>query len=364
MRTKPVIAMDLSSNGKGGGPYTSTMNILRSPLREKYQFETFTYHTELRDPFRVRRIADLVHQLKAIRPDIVHFTGMQAQGLFVAVACKLAGVPHTVVTARGFAGDDMTIGRIQRSIFNRLVEPLTMRLVDKAYGVSRYAASRELFLRFPQKSEGFVYNFPPLPYDRSLNPLPVREELGLPAGQLLIATSGRITRDKGYAVLTRAIREFFSHSPDAPVSFVVIGRGDYGDEMRRELADEVQRQAVLLLGYREDVSRILSESDLFVLPTLHETLSNSLLEASVEGLPLIASDTGGVPEIIQDGYNGLLVPPGDVDTLVQAMQTLVEDAPLRRQMGRHAKERVDRQFHAGDIVQKLDGIYTRLLASS
>ena len=90
MRSKPVIVMDLSSTGKDGGPYISSTRIMNSELNEKYEFKSIIYKTELGRNISIKRILDIKNQLLEIKPDIVHFTGLQLSGFHVALACKLA----------------------------------------------------------------------------------------------------------------------------------------------------------------------------------------------------------------------------------------------------------------------------------
>lgn len=357
MKSKPLIAMDLATSGFDGGPYISTVRVMNSNLKEKYDFISFSYKTELGRGISIKRILDLRKQLRQINPDIVHFSGLQLSGFHIAVACKLAGIRRTVVTIHGFSGDALDISRIKKSLLTFIIEPLTLILSKKNYGVSEYVVSRKMVRIFNRKCLGSIYNLLPFPYnDEKLFSL--REELGIASTDILVVSVARIRKDKGYHILDQTISKL---SNDLKLKFIIVGDGDYLLEMRRRLKVQESNGQVFFLGYRKDIQRILKDCDIFVLPTLHETLSIALLEASIESLALIASNTGGVPEIIEHGYNGLLVSPGSVDELKDAIDLLSKNAHLRKKFAQNAEIRVKEKFSSKIIESKIDAVYKGLL---
>lgn len=351
-----VVAMDLASTGKGGGPYTSSTRIMKSGLSKKYDYKVLHYDTSLGRGVSIKRIRDLARQLKEINPDIVHFTGLQLSGFHIIVACRLAGFKNTVVTVRGFSVDALYFNPIKRMLMRFILEPVTLLLTKKIYGVSEYVASRKLLRLFGHKLYGAIYNFPPR-FEALEDKNEVRAELGINSNDIVIVTVARIVKDKGYHIYDKAIQKFKGVNN---VKFIVVGQGSYLEEMKGELRDQVDQKQVLFLGYREDIGRILSACNIFVLPTLHETLSVALLEASQYNLALVASRTGGVPEIVEDGYNGYLVTPGNIDELYQAIQKLIEDRVLIDTFGRNAKMRIGDKFSVQSIEEKIEEVYKSL----
>jgi len=358
MRKKPIIAMELSSFGKGGGPYTSNIRIMNSPLNEKYDFRTIRYKTELGRGFSVKRIKDIVRQIREIQPDIVHFAGLQLSGFHMAIACKIAKVDKTVITVHGFSGDALYFNPIKKLITTYLLEPITLFLTDSIIGVSEFTSNRKLIKIFKKKSVGAIYNFPPLPVKTDSE---IRKELNLGSSDVLIVTVARIVRDKGYHIFDEAILKF---NDNENLKFLIVGDGDYLPEMKSKLKNQIDSKQVFFLGHRDDVQQILKGSDIFVLPTLHETLSIALLEASVEGLALIGSNTGGVPEIIEHEYNGILVEPGNVDDLSEAIDLLIKNTDLRIKLAKNAKVMVAQKFSSQIIEAKIDNAYQNLLKLS
>lgn len=352
-KQKPIVAMDISTSGKGGGPYTSTMNLVNSSLKEKYDYRIFEYNTSLGRFISIKRIKDLVRQLREINPDIVHFTGLQLSGFHIAVACRLAGLKRTVIVIRGSSTEALTISFLQRIIIYML-EVATLAMVKTFYGVSKYSSELRLTKPFRKRSSGWVYNLP-IMTQKSDSPFS-KSDLGFSENDVVVVSVARITTDKGYHILCQAIKNLV----DKPtIKFLIVGSGAYLSTMENELAG--QSEQVKFLGYRSDVSRILPACDIFVLPTLHETLSNSLLEASEYCLPLVASDVGGVPEIITSGENGLLVPPSDPDAIRDAIVRISENETLRKEMGSRAKEILGEKFSEKSISEKVNSIYKNLL---
>jgi len=354
---KPVIAIDLSTTGKGGGPYTSTQRIINSKLNEKYNFRILYYKTELGRFISFWRIRDLTRQLKIIDPDIVHFTGLQLSGFQIALACKLAGIRNTVMTVRGFSGDMIYLHSYKKLIVSFIIEPLTLLLTKNIYGNSEYVSSRKVLRLFKYKLNNSIYNYPPNIY-KSDNSDDIRKELGISCDDNVVVSVARINKDKGYSVLTKAI---MMCSRIEKLKFIIVGKGEYLQEMKNRLKNQIALGQVFFLGYRSDVQRILSGCNIFVLPTLHETLSGVLLESSVEGLALIASNTGGIPEIIENEYNGLLVPPGNVDLLFLAIKRIHFNNELREFLGANAKEKIKKDFSPREIDKKINDIYKSLL---
>ena len=357
MRERPIIAMDLVKTGKGGGPDVSNMRVMNSDLKNKYDFKYFVYDNELGRGISIKRIFNLSKQLEQIDPDIVHFSGLQLSGFHIILACKLARIKKTIVTIHGFSGDALDIHPIKKMILTYFIEPLTLFLSKKTYGVSEYVVSRRMVRIFANKCCGVIYNLVPFPYE-SNDDHSIREELGLSSSDILAVSVARIRKDKGYHILDEAISRF---RDDLKLKFIIVGEGDYLSVMRKKLEEQILQGQVYFLGYRIDIQRILSKCNFFILPTLHETLSIALLEASVEGLPLIASNTGGVPEIVENGYNGLLVLPGDVNELADAIEILNKNGILRKQFSANSVLRIKEKFSSSVIVSKIDKVYQSLL---
>jgi len=356
MKEKKIrIAMDLSPSQIGGGPYVSTSRIMKSGLKNKYDFQILKYDTSLGKGISIKRIINLKNQLKKINPDIVHFTGLLLTGFHIAVACKIAHVKNTVITIRGFSGDMINYHPVKRFLLNFLIEPTTLLLTRYFYGNSNFTANRKKLKIFKNKNLGAIYNFPPVKDESNYS---IKNELNIPSKNIIIVSVARINKEKGYQVFDEAILKF---QDKTNVKFLIIGKGEYLSTMQGKLKHQIDSKQVFFLGHRDDIQSILKECNIFVLPTLHETLSLALLEASVEGLALIASNTGGVPEIIENGYNGLLVEPGNINELYKALEYLIKHEDIRKEFGYNAKRKVESKFSHTVIESKIDSVYQKLL---
>jgi glycosyltransferase involved in cell wall biosynthesis len=186
----------------------------------------------------------------------------------------------------------------------------------------------------------------------------VRAELGVPPDQVLVMTVANLRPEKGYDVLLDAVRLMADRR--LPVQVAAVGRGPLEDELRHRqealgIADRLQ-----FLGPRDDVLRLLAGSDVFVLASRQEGLPVSLMEATSMGMPIVATAVGGVPQVITDEVDGLIVPSGAPALLADALERMVTDPDLRRRLGRAAKEK-SAMFDVAGASREIEGIYRQLV---
>ena len=355
---KPIIAVDLSTIGRGGGPYVNTMRLIESQLSLNYNFKIIVYKPELGRGISLLRILDLYKQIKKINPDIVHFAGLQISGFEIATACLLANIKKSVLTIHGSSSEALDISLFKKIILSYLIEPMTLLFVKNFYGVSKYVTNMTICKLYFYKSLGHIYNFLPESKNIVEEKLEIRDEFLISKTDIIAVTVSRITRDKGINVLADSILKL---QAVPRLKFLIIGDGEFLNKLKVKLNSLINSNVVYVLGYRVDVQKILKESDIFILPTLHETLSIALLEASIEKLPLIATNTGGIPEIVIDGYNGLLINPNDSQDLSEAILKLYNSKKLRCEYGENAKKNVIEKFSNIQIVNQISALYFNLL---
>jgi glycosyltransferase involved in cell wall biosynthesis len=145
------------------------------------------------------------------------------------------------------------------------------------------------------------------------------------------------------------------------LSVVVVGEGPYELELRRRVEEEGVGERVVFLGHRHDVHGVLPAADVFVHPTHTDVLPTGVIEAMAVALPVVASDTGGLPELIEDGVSGRLVPPSDPVQLGAAIEQLVRDPSRAAVLGNNARLRVERDYTIAQQVARLDDLYRRAL---
>jgi glycosyltransferase involved in cell wall biosynthesis len=186
----------------------------------------------------------------------------------------------------------------------------------------------------------------------------VRAELGVGAGELLFMTVANLRPQKGYQVLLSAARTMADRG--LPVRIAAVGSGPLRTTLEASHAALALGDRFQFLGPRADVLELLAGSDAFVLASLYEGLPVALMEATSIGLPIVATSVGGVPQMLEDEVDALLVPPGDPGILVEAMTRLAKDPELRERLGRRAKLRSS-MFDIGQANRTVGEIYHRVV---
>jgi L-malate glycosyltransferase len=182
---------------------------------------------------------------------------------------------------------------------------------------------------------------------------------GLENCTLIVCTGNMHTDVKGHPTLIEAARTICARFPQ--VKFVLIGDGKKRAEFESKVSALGLQRNFLFLGSRQNVSEILPCCDMAVLPSKAEGFSNALLEYMATGLPTIATDVGGNPEVIESGVNGLLARPNDPTALADAISSLLEDPHLASLLGAAGRERVRRHFDFAQLTSNIDALYTDLL---
>ncbi len=163
----------------------------------------------------------------------------------------------------------------------------------------------------------------------------IERKIGAGSGGPVVGTVARLHRQKGIGHLLRAAPKIFAAVPGARI--VVVGEGPLGRELRRRAAAPGLEGRFVFLGENEDARRLISLFDIFVLPSLWEGLPFVLVEAAALGKPIVATAVDGVPEIIDIGKTGILVPPGDAEALANAVISLLSDKPRAAAMAAAAR---------------------------
>jgi len=210
---------------------------------------------------------------------------------------------------------------------------------DKAFVVTR-GVDTELFK--PRDNQGHL-----------------RVELGIAENDAVILYVGRLDLVKGVTYLLQAVERILSkHSK---VTFLIVGDGS----LREKYEDFARPYSanIIFTGWRNDVPQLMNIADIFVLPSLSEGAANVAMEASASGLPVIATEVGEVPNIIADGETGILLKPKDVDGLTEALETLIADPSLARNMGKAGRTRMEEKYGWERICQSLEKEYQEVIES-
>jgi len=189
----------------------------------------------------------------------------------------------------------------------------------------------------------------------------IRSALEIPSESIVIATVGRLTAVKGQDTLIRAIAECLRHGEK--VFILILGEGELRSDLETLSAELGIAEAIRFLGWRSDVASVIDACDIFCLPSLNEGMGKAIVEAMAMGKPVIASDVGGIPDLVIPGENGILVPPGDSNALAKAILNLRDHPEARVKMGEQGREKA-LEFGVESMLHKMDSLYAGLLAKS
>jgi glycosyltransferase involved in cell wall biosynthesis len=191
----------------------------------------------------------------------------------------------------------------------------------------------------------------------------LRNQFGYNDRQVVILTVASLSEIKNHSSLLVAAAKVVSESAGDPL-FVFIGEG----QERSKLAGEIEKlgltDVVIMAGARDDVPDHLAASDIFVLPSKLEGMSNAILEAMACGLPVIANAVGGNLELVNTGETGILTPPDSTDSLAQAIGELIADESARRKMGNEGRRRAQQIFSIDTMLERYQKYYLDLAASA
>ena len=183
------------------------------------------------------------------------------------------------------------------------------------------------------------------------------EELGIPSGAPVVGTIGNLKGHKGHRHLLQAATLVRRAVPET--RFVLVGQGPEEEALRAQAGELGLDGTVVFAGYREDALRIASTFDVFVLSSLQEGLSIALLEAMALGKPPVVTRVGGLPEVVSDERNGLVVPPADPRALADGIIRLLEDPQARSSLGDAARRR-SADFDIRRAVRRMEEVYGEL----
>jgi len=319
-------------------------------------------------PALVRRISPacdimalyhLIRIIKKDKPDLVH-THTSKAGILGRLAAKIADVPCIVHTPHGH-------------VFYGHFGPLLSKLFIGLEKIFSFVTHRIISLTDGEKEDYIKLALcPPEKLSRihsgvdigKFKQAPVRvsekkHSLGLPQKRLVVGFVGWLLPIKGPMHLLKAMEDVWQEYDD-PV-LVFLGKGDLDAELRAEALKTGSNGRVHFLGWRDDIDEIMPIFDILVLPSLNEGMGRVLVEAMAAGKPIVASNVGGIPDLVQHGINGLLVPPGDEKALAAGIKQIIASPDKAESMGRQGRGLCNR-FSLEAMIEKIDGLYQDLFA--
>ncbi len=301
--------------------------------------------------------------LMQLRPDIVHTRNLGA--LEGALPAALAGVRVRIHSEHGHDIGDLGGGNRKYQWVRRALKPFVHQYIALSKDLERYLHEK---IHVPANRVAQLYNgvdtelFHPARGGRE--PLPCADFAG--PDQFVIGTVGRMQAVKDPVTLARAFVRLLHMVPDGArrLRLVMVGDGPLKEQVLTVIEEAGATRLAWLAGERDDVPRIMRGLDLFVLPSISEGVSNTVLEAMASGLPVVATRVGGNPELIKAGVTGTLVPRDDPESMARAMRAYAESTELCRRHGSEARHAVERRFGMEAMVNAYMAVYDNVLASA
>jgi len=311
------------------------------------------HHIEFKRRLDGRAIRSLRELVEQHTPDIVHVYVKRALSNVIRA---IDGLPPRLVAYRGIVGNLHWLDPSSRRTF---FHPRVDRIICVCEAIRQDLLANRLWgWHLPEHKVVTVHKGhyvdwwkrPDTPTDLS--------EVGVPPEVPVIGCVAQMRKRKGVPVLVEALEQMENRR----AHLVLVGR--VGDRrVARCIARSSVRERIHLLGWREDAARLAGAFDVFVLPSLRrEGLPRAVIEAMCQNVPPVVTDSGGSPELIEDGVSGRVVPSGDAPALAMTLDQLLADADLRQRMGEAAEARIRKAFQPERTVAETLAVYRDLLA--
>jgi glycosyltransferase involved in cell wall biosynthesis len=296
--------------------------------------------------------------LKKEKPDIVHTHGAKA-GALGRLAARLTGVPVIIHTFHG---------HMFRSYYNwlktkyfLLVERLLARITDKIIVISesqKGEIKRYLNLKDDNKLPLVLLGFE---LDRFLKinkgEDKLRQKESIPQEAIVVGTAGRLTAIKNYEMFIKAAKEIKKRSNDKIIKFLIVGGGELKNKLTALSSKLGIQKDVIFAGWRKDMDSVYTAMDIVVLTSLNEGTPVSLIEALASAKPVVATDVGGVREVVENGKSGFVVPSNDINAFSEATSILINDKKKRYEFGLYGRDFVKERHSKDKLIKAIDNLY-------
>ncbi len=308
-----------------------------------------SYHNPL-------KILKLKRLLREAAPDIVHTHGYFAS-VIGRLSAQKAGVPVILTHVHSTYWDY----KKRHVLMERKLSRFTHKIICCSKAVENFVRD---FEKIGNEKTAVIYNgVEEERFCQRENTLSIRAEFGIDENAPIIGTVSSLTPPKGHEYLVQAASLVKEEFPSA--KFLIVGDGPLRTKLE-DLAKNLNiHPDILFTGTRKDVPKILSVMDVFVLPSsFREGLGIAIIEAMAAEKPVVATDIGGIPEAVQQGKTGFLVPPGDPGALAQAVIELLRNPEKAREMGKKGHIRFKEKFTRKHMLSEIDALYQSLTSKT
>jgi glycosyltransferase involved in cell wall biosynthesis len=289
--------------------------------------------------------------VKRLRPDVLHAHdphGVAMAALALSMGSAGGGRAPTLVASR----------RVDFHLSRNSLSRWKYRQVDMFIAASKAVERMLITDGIPASRVVTVHEGIDIEHVEAVPPVNVHEAFWLPHHAPVVGNIAALVPHKGQRHLVEAAHLVVQALPDA--RFIILGEGELRESLERQVHEHRLEKHVLLPGFRTDVLGCLKGFDVFVLCSLTEGLGTSILDAMAASKPVVGTRAGGIPEVIDDGVTGFVVPPRDDKALAEAILALLRDQKLRERMGEAGRKRVAERFSVERMVAGTAAVYARL----
>lgn len=304
-------------------------------------------------------LGQLRRLIREVRPEVVH-THMSKAGVLGRLAASLEQTPCVIHSVRGWSFYSGGSGLRRRAFI--ALERFSARRTDKMLAVSPRQIADGLEAGIGSPGDYLVVRsgidlgqFRAAVGDADAT----RRDLCIPPGPPVVGTVMALVEQKAPLDFVAAAAEVLRAQPDA--HFLVVGDGPLRGQMREAVKEKGVGESIHLVGHSADVPRLLGAMDVFLLTSRWEGTPRVILEAMAAGVPVVATDVGGVGEIVEHEQSGLLAAPGDVEALGRHVVSLLENPARARELSRHARRNVAAEFDISTVADRHEQLYAELL---
>jgi glycosyltransferase involved in cell wall biosynthesis len=305
-----------------------------------------------RGPLDLRTIWRLVREIKLFRPHLLHAHDYKTNVLSVLLG-RWFRIP-VMTTMHGY----VTRGGRLESYY--LIDRWALRRMQHVVAVSEDLYRHAAELRVPRSRLSLIENAIDVAQYRRSRPVgAAKQRIGLSANRATVGAVGRLSPEKSFDLLIRSVDQLLSRGSD--VELLIVGEGPERARLEQLIARLGRGDRIRLLGYRSDLPDWFEAMDVFALSSLREGLPNVVLEAMALETPVVATRVAGVPRLVRDGENGLLVEPNAPDQLADALARLLADPALRARLARAGRRTVEDGYSFAARMDKVRALYDGLL---
>ena len=294
------------------------------------------------------RIAGVLYKKK---PDILH-TSLFYANFFGRLAALIAR-PAVIITEEHSMHIEK---RFYHILLDRWLSNVTDRIRVCSHSVLDFTSRQE---GIPKEKFCVIYNAVDAErFNISQTKDDARRSAGFTPDDFIVGSVGSLIPLKGHRFLVEAVSYLAGELPR--LKLVIAGEGKCRDELNTLAKEKGISEKVIFLGVRKEIPQLMRMMDIFVLPSLQEGFPCTIVEAMYMGLPVIASNISGIPEVITSGDNGILVEPGNADTIRKSILALYRDESLRNRLRQAARRKIESAYLPFHYVKQFEALYDEL----